>query len=155
MNVQAETVYEAVALVMAAFGEHHCLPGPGEHDGGRGPEPGGDSHREHGQGAGLVGRVRQEPAREDHEGAVEGDDGVVKVCGQPPRLACADHASGSQGLMSAQCDPENDLQNLQSSDEGTERAHYHKKRKRKCPKCGRVRMQGHGPASKHQKQPEE
>lgn len=28
VNVQAETLYEAVALAMAAFGEHHCLPGP-------------------------------------------------------------------------------------------------------------------------------
>ena len=28
VNVQAETVYEAVALAMSAFGEHHCLPGP-------------------------------------------------------------------------------------------------------------------------------
>ena len=28
VNVQAETVYEAVALAMVAFGEHYCLPGP-------------------------------------------------------------------------------------------------------------------------------
>ena len=28
VNVQAEAVYEAVAMAMVAFGEHHCLPGP-------------------------------------------------------------------------------------------------------------------------------
>lgn len=28
MNVQAETLYEAVALAVPAFAEHHCLPGP-------------------------------------------------------------------------------------------------------------------------------
>lgn len=28
VDVQAETVYEAVALAMAAFGEHQCMPGP-------------------------------------------------------------------------------------------------------------------------------
>jgi hypothetical protein len=28
VNVQAETLYEAVALAIPAFGEHHCLPGP-------------------------------------------------------------------------------------------------------------------------------
>ncbi|MFZ3342954.1 MAG: hypothetical protein WA213_18875 [Terriglobales bacterium] len=29
VTIQAETLYEAVALALAAFGEHHCLPGPG------------------------------------------------------------------------------------------------------------------------------
>lgn len=27
VNVQAETVYEAVALAVPAFAEHHCMPG--------------------------------------------------------------------------------------------------------------------------------
>jgi hypothetical protein len=29
VTVQAETLYEAVAVAMVAFGEHHCLPRPG------------------------------------------------------------------------------------------------------------------------------
>jgi hypothetical protein len=28
VTVQAETLFEAVAVAMVTFGEHHCLPGP-------------------------------------------------------------------------------------------------------------------------------
>ena len=42
-----------------------------------GKEPERDPHGEHGQGAGLVAIIRQEPERQNHEGTAEGIAGVL------------------------------------------------------------------------------
>jgi hypothetical protein len=44
---------------------------------GRGAKPGGDAHRDDAEDRGLAPVVSEEPGGSDHEGEIEGDDGVL------------------------------------------------------------------------------
>jgi hypothetical protein len=78
VNVQADTLYEAVVLAVRAFREHDCGPPTGEPVGSRSAEPERHAHGEHEEGAEVGERRGEEPEREAREGATEGTAGLVK-----------------------------------------------------------------------------
>lgn len=61
LNVQAETLYEAVVLAIRAFREHDCAPGAGSQLEVEAPAKR-DAHGEHSQGAKRVAVVSPEPS---------------------------------------------------------------------------------------------
>lgn len=63
---------------------------------GRGTEPCGDAHGEHAEGRGLASVVGEESGGSDYEGAVEGDDGVLK--GTTKRDAVTTNGSRGKNL---------------------------------------------------------
>jgi hypothetical protein len=88
VNVQAETLYEAVALAVQAFREHQCAPTPMSAFEVEARSPA-VLHTVTMRMAPVVG---EEPGGSDYEGTAEGDDGVVK--GKMKRDAAATNAGG-------------------------------------------------------------
>jgi hypothetical protein len=77
VNVQAETLYEAVVLAIRLFREHDCTPGAGSQLEVEACSPSVTHTVSIGQGPGVARVVRQEPERQDHERPAEGVARVV------------------------------------------------------------------------------
>ena len=61
VNVQAETLYEAVVLAVRAFREHDCEPGSGSQLEVEAKSPSVNTLGEHAEGQGVVERRSEEP----------------------------------------------------------------------------------------------
>ena len=87
VNVQAETLYEAVVLAIRAFREHDCAPGAGSDLDVEARSPGVTHTVSMAKVQTWLRVVRQEPERQNHEGAAEGIARVLTDLGSLRRFA--------------------------------------------------------------------